>query len=70
MGTKRDAKLVQKGIVSAGGIAAVHGDNGSCKIEILQQSTVYIVAVESGIPQESRVPQGRMFPSEILEYGE
>ena len=52
-GTKRDTKLVQKSILSADGVAAVHGNHGSCKAKLLQQSAVCVVAVKSGVSQES-----------------
>lgn len=57
---KRDSELIQKRFVPVCGIAAIHGNNGSCKPKLSQQGAVSVIAVESGVSQESIITQSRM----------
>ncbi len=64
---KRDSELIQKRFVPVCGIAAIHGNNGSCKPKLSQQGAVSVIAVESGVSQESIITQSRMSGEKIPE---
>ena len=62
---KRDTELVQKRLVSVCGIAAIYGNNGSCKPKLSQQGAVSVIAVKSRVAQEGLIAQIWMFFVEI-----
>lgn len=62
---KGDTELVQKRLVSVCGVAAIHGNNGSCKSKLSQQGAISVIAVKSGVTQEGLIAQIWMFFVEI-----
>ena len=67
---KRDSELIQKRFVPVCGIAAIHGNNGSCKPKLSQQGAVSVIAVESGVSRMSgeKIPEDREQRSGISNF--